>query len=322
MKARTIAAGASLFGSAGAAFAFNQFRRELKAAKSRLEAGSSIAETAMGPIEYACEGSGEAVLAIHGAGGGYDQGLLVARNVLSNGFRLISPSRFGYLRTPVPEDRSTEAQADAHAALLDYLEVAKCIVVGISAGAPSAIDFARRYPERTSALILVVPRCYHPEIKVGVAKTTPNQAIVRLMQRGADFSYWIALKSARSRIVRFLGVPPAVEGKAPKLERAAVDALIRSLLPLSARVEGLRIDGENEPEAQALEQVTAPTLIISAKDDLYETAPAAEFTAKQIGGSELHVLEDGGHLLVGRTDEVKHLVNDFLRRRLWLRKAA
>ena len=84
-------------------------------------AGGSIVETVLGKIEYADVGDGMPLLSIHGAGGGYDQGLLIAEALFGDGFRVIAPSRFGYLRTPVPRDASPAAQADADAALLDVL---------------------------------------------------------------------------------------------------------------------------------------------------------------------------------------------------------
>jgi hypothetical protein len=34
------------------------------------------------------------------------------------------------------------------------------------------------------------------------------------------------------------------------------------------------------------------------------------------------VLESGGHLMVGRSRDVRDTVEDFLRRRLWLKKVA
>jgi hypothetical protein len=60
------------------------------------------------------KGSGIPLLSIHGAGGGYDQGLANAAGFVGAGFRIIAPSRFGYLGTPVPPDISPAAQADAH----------------------------------------------------------------------------------------------------------------------------------------------------------------------------------------------------------------
>lgn len=129
--------------SAAALVAYARFRRELGGLSARLEAGGTIAKTAAGPIEYAETGRGEPMFVIHGAGGGYDQGLFLGRDI-GEGHRVIAPSRFGYLKTLVPDDSSPAAQADAHAALLDYLGIRKCVVAAASAGAPSAIELALR----------------------------------------------------------------------------------------------------------------------------------------------------------------------------------
>lgn len=87
---------------------FVRFRRDLDASIARLDGASSLIETANGPIEYAEAGSGSPVLFIHGAGGGFDQGLDMAEPIAAAGFRLIAMSRFGYLRTPLPQDASPE----------------------------------------------------------------------------------------------------------------------------------------------------------------------------------------------------------------------
>ena len=124
-------------------------------------AGSKVIETARGPIEYTTYGQGSPVLVIHGAGGGYDQGLVTAKRFVGEVYQSIIPSRFGYLRTPMPTngDAATPAaQADNHAALLDALGINnKVIVVGASAGALSSIEFSLRYPDRTAGLVLLVP---------------------------------------------------------------------------------------------------------------------------------------------------------------------
>src|ERR1700747_837397 len=112
------------------------YRGEIGAERARIASGSQIANTPCGPIEYAVRGSGPPVLLIHGAGGGFDQGLELARPLGDNGFRVIAMSRFGYLRTPLPKDASPEAQADAHACLLNALNLDRVAVVGGSAGAP------------------------------------------------------------------------------------------------------------------------------------------------------------------------------------------
>jgi 2-hydroxy-6-oxonona-2,4-dienedioate hydrolase len=54
--------------------------------------------------------------------------------------------------------------------------------------------------------------------------------------------------------------------------------------------------------------VRAPTLAISARDDAFGTYAGAKYTASRIAGAKFIGFEDGGHLLVGRDDEVRRAV--------------
>ena len=153
---------------------FLWFDHDMRVAREAV-AHSQMAQTSVGPIEYADAGTGTPVLSIHGAGGGFDQGLTFAADLLGTGYRVVAPSRFGYLRSPVPADPSPGAQAEAHVALLDKLGIDRAIVIGVSAGARSAIELAVRHPERVRALLLIVPGTYAPDIPP--IETT----------RGADF---------------------------------------------------------------------------------------------------------------------------------------
>jgi hypothetical protein len=134
-------------------FSIKQYQKELSIARDRILEASQVVKTAQGRIEYSTAGRGLPVLYIHGAGGGHDMGLLFARRI-GDDFHWICPSRFGYLRTPIPQDASFESQADTYAALLDYLHIEKAAIIGLSAGGPSALLFALRYPNRCAALVL------------------------------------------------------------------------------------------------------------------------------------------------------------------------
>ncbi len=159
--------------AAGAVFL--RYQNEVGRARDAARRGSALIDTEAGPIEYAEAGAGVPLLSIHGAGGGFDQGLSLAAEFVSDGFRIIAPSRFGYLRTPVPPDDFPAAQADAHAALLSKLNVPKAIVVGVSAGARSAIELAIRRPDMVAALVLVVPGAYSPTSPVSVDSSSRQQ---------------------------------------------------------------------------------------------------------------------------------------------------
>src|SRR5512135_2380014 len=141
---------------------------EIARSRARTENGGRTAETSVGRVEYAEKGAGVPLLSIHGAGGGYDQGLDNAVDLVGENFRIIAPSRFGYLGAGIPSDTSSATQADAFAALLNTLRIRRAVVVGVSAGARSAVEFALRHPDSVSALILIVPGTYAPTSPVSI----------------------------------------------------------------------------------------------------------------------------------------------------------
>jgi pimeloyl-ACP methyl ester carboxylesterase len=137
-----------------------------------------------------------------------------------------------------------------------------------------------------------------------------------MVMKGQDFAWWSATKVASRRLLRFLGVPGEVYDAADPLERDRLNWIARNILPLSRRVRGILADGEARIEPWPLEKIAAPTLVVSAKDDLFNTLPAARWTAEHVPDAELMVLESGGHLLCGQSEEVRARIADFLRRRL------
>lgn len=292
--------------------AFLLYRNELGRLRDAVSQGSLVANLDIGPIEYADSGAGSPLLSIHGAGGGFDQGLALAADLAGGGFRVIAPSRFGYLRTPVPRDPSPAAQGDAHAALLSRLNVPKAVVVGVSAGARSAVELTLRHPDKVAALILIVPALYSPTSPVSIDVGRGNKFAFWAVNAGGDFAWWAAETITPSILIRFLGVRPALVTAAPQAERDRVMSFVRSVEPLSLRFSGINIDSAPELHELPLEEITAPTMIISARDDLFNTLPAAEFAAGKIPGAKLVVYDTGGHLLVGHAQQVRKAVRVFL----------
>jgi 2-hydroxy-6-oxonona-2,4-dienedioate hydrolase len=299
-------------GLAASTIVWRSYSTEMGRAQTAAIEGAKLATTAAGPIEYAEKGSGIPLLSIHGAGGGFDQGLANAAELVGDGFRIIAPSRFGYLGTPIPADKSPAAQADAHVALLNELKVDKVVVVGISAGTRSAIELALRHPERVAALILIVPATYAPASPVAIDHSRASHIAFWLVNAGADFAWWTTEKIAPSVLIRFIGVPPEIVAAAPKGDQDRVMQIVRSVQPLSRRFPGINIDSNPMLNRLPLEKMGTPALIISARDDLFNTLPAAEFTAATIPNAKLVVYETGGHLLVGHDREVRAVVGDFL----------
>lgn len=317
MEAMKLIGLAALSGAAVAAYAIRKmFRHDLADIGAALDEGSRLVETAFGIVEYGCEGQGTPALVVHGAGGGYDQGLYVGHELLGSAFHLIAPSRFGYLRSGLPDVAQPDVQADAYAALLDRLKIPAAVVLGISAGALSAIEFALRHPERVTALILVVPRAYAPGVDVSAERTGANRPFFEMVMKGQDFAWWTATKFARRKLLRFLGVPGDVYDSADPLERARLDWIAWNVLPLSRRLRGIVADSVARIGPWPLESIRVPTLVVSAKDDMFNTLPAAQWTAGHVPEAELVILASGGHLLCGQSEEVRARIAEFLCRRL------
>jgi 2-hydroxy-6-oxonona-2,4-dienedioate hydrolase len=313
---KKVASSIAAFALIGVATIVAAYEAEIRPIRAKVLAGGRIAETAVGQIEYAIAGSGTPLLSIHGAGGGYDQGLMIATALVGDGFKAIAPSRFGYLRTPVPSDASPAAQADADAALLDALGVDRAIVVGTSAGAPSAMQLALRHSERVAALILLVPRGYAPGHTVKLDSSLGNQVVLKVIQAGADFVYWLMLHVTPSVLTRFVGVPPEVLDKAGPDDRRWATRVLTSILPLSMRVAGVTNDSSIRVDAWPLERIAVPTLVVTSSDDLFHTQPAAEYAAAHIPGAKLVVYPTGGHLFIGHSADVRRAVAAFLKQTL------
>jgi 2-hydroxy-6-oxonona-2,4-dienedioate hydrolase len=286
-----------------------RFERDLAAAAARAAQGSTIAATRCGPIEYQEAGQGTPLLVIHGSGGGHDQGMAWARPLTAHGIRVIAPSRFGYLRTPRPADASPEAQADAHACLLDALGIGRAAILGISAGGPSALQTAIRHPDRVIALALVVPIAFKPGTLTDSAPPVSDEKDAMLMRLlGSDGLFWLGLHLARDQVFRHvLATPPEQVAAASPEERARVNAMADGILPVSARAAGLRDDTRlgKALGPYPLAGIRAPTLVISARDDGFGTYAAAQYTARGIDGATFLGFEDGGHLLVGHDAAVR-----------------
>lgn len=298
-----------------------RFRRDLDASHVRLAGISTIVETARGAIEYAEMGTGAPVLFVHGAGGGFDQGLAMMQAVAAAGFRIIAPSRFGYLGTPLPDDASPRAQADAHAALLDALDVPRAAVIGGSAGAPSAMQFALRHKARCAALVLVVPITYCPDHKARAAsyaarRFSPLAEKILLALVGSDFVFWAATKLLPNMVIRrVLATDPRLLRTASPAEQARMARILESILPIGPRLPGILNDAKISVAIPryAIEEIEAPTLIISLKDDGYKTYPGAAYSAGQIPGARFIGYERGGHLWLGHQDEVMAEIAQFLK---------
>jgi len=294
-----------------------RYRRAMRAARERIDSlGSEVIETACGPIEYARIGEGYPVLVVHGALGGFDQGLMVADGVIGSGFQVISISRFGHLRSPLPPNASFTLQADAYACLLDALGIQQAAVFGISAGANTSIRFAARYPERVSALVLLSPAAPGK-----VRRSAPPRAIFEALMRN-DFLYWASITYLRPWMQSVIGVPKGFV-LSPELE-AEVKSVLAQTLPVSERADAFIFEmyspewgaefyeSVSDSSPYPLGGIKTPVLVINALDDPLSIPENVRDMLEKIPNSRLIIVPDGGHHVLGHTQEVKSEVTQFL----------
>lgn len=302
--------------AAAAAWVYVRYRRDWNAAKARISSGSKLISTPCGLIEYAEFGEGMPVLVIHGAGGGYDQGVELAGPLIENGFKVIAPSRFGYLGTPLPADASPMAQADAHVSLLDALKLDRVAVIGISAGAPSAVQLCLRHPARCTALVLGVPLLYSPRTAGAVAqKSSAVREFLINTAISSDFIFWVLSKLVPGTMFKtILGTPVEDVKKAGAEEEARLAEFLGHIEPVSRRKKGLQNEAAIAKSLPPydLEHVRVPTLLFGVENCLYNTYPAACYTAEKIQAARFLQYHTGGHLCVGHQAELWSEIQNFL----------
>ncbi|MDA1371679.1 MAG: alpha/beta hydrolase [Proteobacteria bacterium] len=277
-----------------------------------LAAGSQIADTSAGPIEYQIVGTqGPTVLVLHGTPGGYDQAVSFA------GMRVLSPSRPGYLRTPLSVGSTPTEQARAYAALLDALGIDKVSVMGISGGGPSSLAFASLYPARTSALIAL--EAVSQPMVIGEVQEEPPFLLQMIAQ--SDFLNWAVL----SLMENFMGAEGIVNMMVPNPvnrqrilsdpeKSAQMESPVWSIWPISQRAAGQENDiAQFASYAVENTAIRVPALIIHGTEDINVRFSHSELLAEQIAGASFQVIEGGDHMMpFSHAEEVDARIEEFL----------
>jgi len=280
-----------------------------KEAQKQLLANSNILKTEYGDIEYAVQGEGTPILMLHGAGGGYDEGFWLGKVYFGNDNKFISVSRYGYLRSSIPDNASIKMQAAAYKTLLDNLSIDKVTIVGVSAGGPSATQFANDYPDRCSALILV------SAVSMGPApgdKAPFFVGIIHTIQQ-SDYAYWVFTRYFQSTFLDLVGIPPQVYETFNPEQKELAQELLDIMHPISQRYKGT-INDEKLIKSYTVptSNLRAPTLIIHAKDDALVNYEHAENAHNKINQSQYILYDTGGHGMLSQMDRNRLLLKKFL----------
>ncbi|MFC4284447.1 alpha/beta fold hydrolase [Catenibacterium sp. GCM10023432] len=267
----------------------------VRESKNRLAAyNAQTVALSYGEITYVDSGEGEVILSVHGIFGGYDQAYDTCKDFCSD-YRIIAPSRFGYLGSDVSGDGTPARQAAAYVELLDKLGIDKVYLLATSAGGSVAIRFALDYPQRAKGLILycsAMPPVEKPEKYAEYAGPPPflcNDYIMFLLSPMFE---------------PIMGMEPST---------------IYSMLPINDRKVGVILDASvTNPDMARdfgeypIEDLQVPTLIFHAKDDKLASYIETGKAVSRFPNCTFISFESGGHLLTGHVEEIKETVSCFV----------
>lgn len=244
-----------------------------------------------GRIAYSLIGSGKPLLVIPAAASHLEviwrlEGQRAFCEVLSANHTLIHYDRWGTgLSDRDRDDFSFEADYIAVSELIDHLALKRTAILGRSAGAPLAVTYAHRNPQRVSELVLYSPR----------------------IRRTGDAPVWAAMRQlmlADWTIATRTLAANMLEGAQPQ-EIAAFAALLESSSTAAAAV-AFEDTMSRVDVSHLLPELCVPTLVVARRDDTFFPVESSRWAAALIPGSRLAILE--GRLHVELLEDTRRLV--------------
>jgi pimeloyl-ACP methyl ester carboxylesterase len=283
------------------------YRADMRRARRRVAAvPAAVMATDWGTVEYVDDGRGVPVFLSHGVLGGHDNGRDLVTWYVGPDYRAITPSRFGYLGSSMPDDATPAAQADVYAAILDRLGLDRAVMLGFSAGGPAAIQFALRHADRSLALVLA--SSYLP----GMARPLPPVA-QRVMRTavGWERGWWLLKTVAPGVLARIMGVPKGWDAS----HDSQFLSVREHLFPAAPKRLGVAFDAlVSEPMSNEfpLEDVRVRTLLVHAADDRLAPYEYVAPAAARIPGARLVTIGAGGHLFLEHQQQVREATAPFV----------
>jgi 3-oxoadipate enol-lactonase len=233
-------------------------------------------------VSYDDTGGGPAVVLLHGfplhrSMWGEQVG------VLRSSYRVITPDLRGFGQSAAPEGIATmEEMASDVAALLDYLEIGRAVIGGLSMGGYVTLTFYRLFPERATALLLADTRP-QPDDEDGK----------RVREETAQLVHSEGMEPIFSMMLPKLLSSASIEHNPVLVER--VRSMILGTRPAAAAA-ALRGMALRRDQRDLLPSIKVPTLILVGAEDRLTPPSDGELMRDEIANSRLRVLAGAAHL--------------------------
>lgn len=254
-----------------------------------------IINTPKGTIEFSLIGTGTPILFVHGGHSSCND-TFFHKGFDTKQFCLITPSRPGYGNTPLSHRISPQQTAELFIALLDELNLKSVIVVGISAGGPSAIELAANFPERVTKLILI-----SAVTKKWLQKEDETyQKAKRLFSPATEKYSWAIFRFCYSLFPRLMAKTMFKEFsnfRPCEITKKEITELY-GMLKFQRSKEGFINDLDQDIEQGVIGRVTCPTIILHSTNDNSVKVEHAKHAQFEIKNSILKTYNNRwGHLL-------------------------
>jgi pimeloyl-ACP methyl ester carboxylesterase len=252
-------------------------------------------------LVYTDEGSGPAVILLHGYP--FDRSMWRKQiDFLSaHGYRVVAPDLRGFgemsdkLQFVADTDREPERQAEAYrtvttmadmasdvAALIDELKIDQATICGLSMGGYVAFEFVHLFPTRVRALVLAGTRAPADNEQEKQAREQQAQRILAEGMSGI----------AEATLPKLMA--PRTLAENPEIVASVRDMILRADPHGAAAAQ--RGMAARRDYSDDLSSINMPTLVIVGREDPIRPVADAEFMHDRIRNSRLEIIEDAAHM--------------------------
>jgi pimeloyl-ACP methyl ester carboxylesterase len=222
---------------------------------------------------------------------------------LSGQARLLAPDLPGFGDSPVGEPPyNVDLLAEDCLSVLDTLDITEPAVVGgLSMGGYVALAFARLFPDRMRGLMLLSTRAGADSAE---GKANRDKSIAQVEQNGPSVI-------TEGMYPKFLApnnytAKPEIATELKEIMKGATrEGVVAALTAMRDRPDSTEL----------LKTISVPTLVIHGREDQVIPFSEAEVMAKAIANSELHLIDNAGHLPnLEQPAEFNRYVGEFLKK--------
>lgn len=271
-----------------------------------VEFGYLVVEEGKSPqrIFYESSGKGNTIILIHA--------FFVDRRIWENQFSFLAGKGHhvvmydvrGRGKSDVP--RSEYSDSLDLKKLMDHLKIDSASIIGVSSGGRIAIDFALQFPGKVESLVLInsMVHGYSPS---GYDEEKAWEEIYE-----SDRKRDALFKSGKFREA----VAANVEARGSGMTDSTKERLMEIAIDNYHVLKGFDRKFQKSPEPPAFERlqdIAAPTLVISGGKDFKGYRILSEIIGSRIRGSKMAFMENAGHIAnMSSPEELNGIVLDFL----------